>query len=334
MAYPENHRTDALSRGSPPPVALHKCIVESGDVDQHAGNLTNWLQEYDQLGEGVFYGRLEELAFDKLQVFKEHTSRALRQDCNVWPNALWLGIPANRQPCRIDGQSVQGNQIMCRPGSCDFELVTPECFDILGIVVDLDLLRGMAAVQGMDVSACRLTEPRLMLSEATLSGLRYVIERLIHSELATAASRLSQDLVMMALLQVLEEQTPCQQNVPSYAHRKAVVDRVKSHLRENGEAPVTMIELCELTHVSRRTLQYSFESILGISPLRYLRVTRLNRVRRALMAVEENTITVTQVCAQWGFWHLGQFARDYKQLFGECPSETLRRKSPQTEHSI
>lgn len=325
MAYPANPQTDALSRGVPPPVALHKCIVESGDVDQHASNLTNWRQEYDQLGDGLFYGRLEELAFDRLQVFKEHTSRALRQDCNVWPNALWLGIPANRQPCRIDGQSVQSNQIMCRPGSCDFELVTPECFDILGVVVDLDLLRGMAQVQGIEIST-RFDEPRLMLSELTLSSLRYVIERLIHSEVAMVTSRLSQDLVMMALLQVLEEETPCQQNVPSYAHRKAVVDRVKSHLRENGEAPVTMGELCELTHVSRRTLQYSFESILGISPLRFLRVTRLNRVRRALLAAQENTTTVTQVCAHWGFWHLGQFARDYKQLFGECPSETLRRQ--------
>ncbi|MEI8618536.1 helix-turn-helix domain-containing protein [Pseudoalteromonas sp. B193] len=34
--------------------------------------------------------------------------------------------------------------------------------------------------------------------------------------------------------------------------------------------------------VSRRTLQYSFESILGINPLRFLRLTRLNNVRREL----------------------------------------------------
>ena len=31
------------------------------------------------------------------------------------------------------------------------------------------------------------------------------------------------------------------------------------------------------------------------------------------------------VAARWGFWHLSQFAVDYKKLFGELPSRTLRR---------
>jgi len=32
---------------------------------------------------------------------------------------------------------------------------------------------------------------------------------------------------------------------------------------------------------------------------------------------------VKQVAYAHGFWHLGQFAHDYKRLFGESPSETL-----------
>jgi AraC-like DNA-binding protein len=28
--------------------------------------------------------------------------------------------------------------------------------------------------------------------------------------------------------------------------------------------------------------------------------------------------------ARWGFWHLGQFSRDYKGQFGELPSQTLK----------
>ena len=29
---------------------------------------------------------------------------------------------------------------------------------------------------------------------------------------------------------------------------------------------------------------------------------------------------------QWGFWHLGQFATDYQQLFAEKPSLTLHQR--------
>jgi AraC family ethanolamine operon transcriptional activator len=34
--------------------------------------------------------------------------------------------------------------------------------------------------------------------------------------------------------------------------------------------------------------------------------------------------TVQDTAARWGFWHLGHFVTDYKQMFGELPSATLR----------
>jgi AraC family ethanolamine operon transcriptional activator len=319
--------SDALLHRSHPHAAPDKCITESTDAHQHAASLTNWLQEYDQLGDGKFYGRLEELRFDRLQVFREHTSKALRQQCNVWPNAIWVGIPANNQDCRINGLSVMENTIMCRPGNSDFELVTPQSFDILGIVIDRDLLHQAADIQGIALDEQHLEKPRMVLPQRTLTDLRYVLQRLIGSEIPVATKQYSQNLVIMALLEVFQQARAAPHQLPGYVHRKMVVDRVKGHLFERSEVPVTMTELCELAHVSRRTLQYSFETILGVSPLRFLRVTRLNQVRRVLSEAGESGSgrTVTAISAEWGFWHAGQFAKDYKQLFGESPSGTLKR---------
>nr|WP_237707167.1 hypothetical protein [Pseudoalteromonas sp. BSi20652] len=33
------------------------------------------------------------------------------------------------------------------------------------------------------------------------------------------------------------------------------------------------------------------------------------------------------MAANWGFWHAGQFAKDYTQLFGENPSQTVKNNS-------
>jgi AraC family ethanolamine operon transcriptional activator len=33
---------------------------------------------------------------------------------------------------------------------------------------------------------------------------------------------------------------------------------------------------------------------------------------------------VQDVAAAWGFWHLSQFATDYRKLFGTRPSDTLK----------
>ena len=48
-------------------------------------------------------------------------------------------------------------------------------------------------------------------------------------------------------------------------------------------------------------------------------------VQRALLVADPLRTTVTEVAMHFGFFHLGQFARDYRQAFQELPSETLRR---------
>ncbi len=36
-------------------------------------------------------------------------------------------------------------------------------------------------------------------------------------------------------------------------------------------------------------------------------------------------LVINHVSSHWGFWHSGQFASDYKKLFGELPSETVNK---------
>ncbi len=62
-----------------------------------------------------------------------------------------------------------------------------------------------------------------------------------------------------------------------------------------------------------------------ISPIAYSKQKRLEAVHRTLLTAEPSTNSITEVATQWGFFHLGRFARDYRQLFGELPSETLKR---------
>ncbi|WP_077530033.1 helix-turn-helix domain-containing protein [Vreelandella utahensis] len=299
------------------------CTMKAHDADRHARNLTHWRQEYDQISCGHFYGRLDELELSHVQVFKEHTSQALRQQCSVWPNGLWLGIPAfqGKESSRINGLVIDTNDIFCRPGGYDFELVTPVGFDIFGIVIDQQVLNRTAEIQGIKLwEAAEHQCPRLAVPARTLGRIRLLLDQILNAKESPVLPELQQEMVILALMELLHEKAPNMKAVPSYRHRKFVVSRVKEYINEYNDAPITMTDLCKLTNVSRRTLQYSFESIIGISPMQFLRMTRLNRVRRSL--THEPHVSVADIAAYWGFWHGGQFAKDYKQLFGETPSET------------
>ena len=86
-------------------------------------------------------------------------------------------------------------------------------------------------------------------------------------------------------------------------------------------------DLCKLTAVSERTLEYAFKEIMGLTPVTYLTRLRLHRVRQALLAANPGSTTVSAEALNWGFWHFGEFSRSYRECFGELPSETMRRKA-------
>ncbi|WP_373019740.1 helix-turn-helix domain-containing protein [Thiomicrorhabdus sp.] len=306
--------------------ALSRCTLNTNDPDQQAGNLTNWLQEYDQMSEGAFYGRVDKLTSRNLHVFREYTNRALHQQCQIWPDAIWFGIPFERsEDVRINGQSLADNTLATRVGDEAFELVTPEDFNIYGIVLESSFLNNIAELQGLELRELDVFKsPVIELEPRKLESLKYNLAEVLGANSNRMASHIKEDILVSSLLQAFPDHPTRKKSLPSYKHRKEVVERVKAYIQTHQQLPVTMTELCQIAYVSRRTLQYSFETILGYSPLKFLRMTRLNQVRRALKNAPQDS-TVVEIAEMWGFTHAGQFSADYKKLFGESPSETLRK---------
>jgi AraC-like DNA-binding protein len=106
----------------------------------------------------------------------------------------------------------------------------------------------------------------------------------------------------------------------------AVAKRAIDLMHADPEKPWSTAELARATGVSARALQRAFERSGQPSPMMYLRRLRLYRVHAELAANSPDSVTVTTVAGRWGFLHLGRFAGQYRQLFGETPSETLRAR--------
>ncbi|SQB09101.1 transcriptional regulator EutR [Citrobacter koseri] len=107
---------------------------------------------------------------------------------------------------------------------------------------------------------------------------------------------------------MLEEAQPIitAESVSHQSYRK-LLSRAREYVLENMSEPLTVLDLCNQLHVSRRTLQNAFHAILGIGPNAWLKRIRLNAVRRELISPWSQSSTVKEAAMQWGFWHLGQF---------------------------
>jgi AraC-like DNA-binding protein len=58
---------------------------------------------------------------------------------------------------------------------------------------------------------------------------------------------------------------------------------------------------------------------------------RMHLARLALMQADPAVATVTQIATDVGFWELGRFSVQYKWLFGESPSATLKHQGQRTK---
>jgi len=113
---------------------------------------------------------------------------------------------------------------------------------------------------------------------------------------------------------------------PSPLLRHKALKRVEDYLSDFPTIPHMLQELCRVAQVSERTLEYAFLERFGVSPKAYLHRVRLNGIRKALRNADPTAQSVTGLAIGWGFWHMGQFAKDYKRLFAELPSETLKKR--------
>lgn len=97
-----------------------------------------------------------------------------------------------------------------------------------------------------------------------------------------------------------------------------------AYMRAHLDEPIDLACLCALTGTSVRALQAGFRQYLGQTPMAHLRHLRLDQVRQELLD-PACRLGVTAVAQRWGFGELGRFARQYRERFGELPSQTRQR---------
>ena len=165
-----------------------------------------------------------------------------------------------------------------------------------------------------------------------ISGLQRLIESLVHqlndqnSLLSPLALRELEQAVIVQLLFAGRHQLSRLLQQEPQAGSPDHVKRAEEFIEANWNRPITIESLVEITAVSARTLFRSFDRVRGYSPMMFVKKIRLERAR-GLLSKPDVTTTVTGVAMACGFSNLGHFARDYRNMFGELPSRTLRQST-------
>lgn len=324
--------SDADMPAAPDPQGMWSWRVTTSELDLHARSQPGWKLHYEQLSPGRFAGLVHHVMLPGMRLVLERCNVAVRQT-GLFPeghHGFAMALEAGG-PAIFNGQRVDRDAIMLgRHGSLD--LCTPAPHALIAVVVDGALLGPLwQHLYGKPPSAWMESQLVVPARTTLVQPLRELHLRAI--EVASAhlcagglndndqvVARQLRDGLLIEWLEALPDSVD-PSALPAALARKRLVDHACELMLMHTDEPLSMLEVCRRVGTSRRKLNYCFQEALGTSPVKYLRAVRLNGARRELRAAVSS---VHAAAARWGFWHLGQFSRDYKRQFGELPSATLK----------
>lgn len=314
-----------------PPVDASIASFRCADAQEQAAVLPGWNQMYWQLSGGAFAGTVDAVDLGGVYVFVESANRSLLQRGSLAAGSVAVAVPTRLEgAARFCGTVCSRDQLYVYSGRSGFEFCSPADHQVAAVALAPQTVAALGEQAGrLSLLERAGTEARVHSADPqALAGLRQLIGGVLQAVGATPAlldSRHARaglaDAVVASLCELFE---PAADPAIAPLHRQArrlLVARARDRIESTPQEPITVAELCDAVHVSRRTLQACFQDVLGLSPLAYLRAMRLNGARRALAA----GASVTDAALDWGFWHLGQFSADYRRMFGELPSKTVAR---------
>ena len=316
-----------MPKPRPSPILLHRSF---DDFDELATEAKHWDLDLRQLDRGRFDGELLQTAVGTILFTEARFCRSLDQRGSAPPGIRTIALPA-KQDVRFNWRkkTITGNDMLIFPCNGELECISQPDFHVFTVSLPESLLQEIIA----EVEACEVSE-LLQRETVTCAPSTMAVLREKLRGLAISAKMVDSCLADENLLREVESDisrlfvdalrgshtSPTDSNG---RQRDLAIERAKTFISQNTTEPLTVQDVCQAATVSERTLQYAFLEHFGITPKAYLKAVRLNGVRQELKDAESD-VSINQVAMRWGFWHMSQFAVDYRKHFGELPSQTLQ----------
>lgn len=200
----------------------------------------------------------------------------------------------------------------------------------LMLKIDRLLIEQLAGAMEIDVPSSGLVFPVKLEGHRSTNWqlmLRYLLDCARNSDSVLQSPLLVSQLEQLATTTFLGVHAPSLPEKPRVQGKVLPkhIRLVESYLHEHADQVIRVDELAALAQISIRSLHAGFKEYCGISPMQYLRQIRLDRARADLLQATKSTVSVAEIALRWGFMHQGRFSAEYKQRFGETPSQSVLR---------
>lgn len=318
-----------------PSVEPVKVLVSQGfkSFEQFADLAVSWQADFRQLNSGNGSARLFQAQFGPLLLSSAYFDCHVEQQGTTptgmrtfalfdkhTPQANWFGHMVGPESLLVFPLNGEIDAIS-RPGFSTCTFCLPETM----LQTWFEQNSGQLSERTFDSSEKIIQAPAQLIDQ--LRVLLRAMTRLSQNDSHTPARHFHrmelEEQLMCLLFKILLEHLP--ESRPPRYDKHSLLKRLLEFSRSNPSEPLSVASLQKESGVSERSLQYLFKDALGINPKAFISGQRYYAAHRELWRADSSKDSVSRIANNWGFSHLGQFSADYRKLFYELPSTTLKR---------
>jgi AraC-like DNA-binding protein len=242
-------------------------------------------------------------------------------------HAVLAYLPRQRGVARLNGEPWLNRRLAVVCGSAEF------CSDRAFVLalVEFELQRAPMLQRALGLQRRENWVTILASGDPAASRLQSRVTNLLEDSEPIGLSATAAECRLIGSIGLtLETALRVRNGVGKHENGRAMAHAAERYMWSHVDDDIGLDEICRGIGCHRRTLLNYFNKLYGMSPIRYLKILRLNRAQTALRESDPLRISIFDVAADHGFWHMGHFSSDYRYLFGETPSETLHGDRFQT----
>lgn len=296
------------------------------DACEQERGLDGWLQRYAQLRPGGYHGTIDTLDMPGVAIARERINVAVEERVAAPPGTMVFAQTLSATAaCRTNANRLPADGVMLLRGGDEVHVAAEAGSDFLIVTIDADRLP----------KESRRVPPGLLFmpsfAGAEMAG-AWFLSLLLGQEAGMLPGdpepvRILVDLIADKLSflfgRIVGEGRACD---PASRTDYRLFLRARELVLAEDQEPHSIGDLSRRLDVPVPALRRAFLAAVGVGPGVWLRQHRLDGARRDLASrAAEGATTVSEVAMKWGFWHLGRFSAYYAALYGETPSQTIRR---------
>ncbi len=298
--------------------------IEHCDFEHFASDIKGWDVDFKQLSKDPFSSQLQQTVIGDLLIthacFSTRLEQRGRAPADMWTFAL-LDFASPDIIWR--GQGFSQHIAVYAPGS-EIDAYSPPGFKVFTFSIPEEVIdRWLQLYKLSKQKSLPATGKLLPIEVNELRQIQISAHRILTAA-ETPQVKEAEEIFLTQLLSTLWTDDPYPEN-DTGPHNYQKFKKLIQYVDENLGNGILLSDLCRVGDMSPRTVQRNFRHFIDDTPKKYIRSRRLNNVRKELIEKSKGSGYISDIANKWGFWHIGQFASDYRQLFGELPSETMRK---------